>query len=478
MSPRIRFAILLLVAAGRAPLHAQTVPEKVNALMEKYLAYGQFNGSVLVAGREGILFKRGYGFANFEWDVPNAPDTKFRLGSVTKQFTSMLVMQQVEIGTIRLDAPISRYLPDYPKPQGDRVTVRHLLTHTSGTPNYTSLPGFRDDRGIYPLEKLVARFSSLPLEFAPGTSWKYSNSGYVVLGAILEKATGIPYERLLQEKIFRPLGMKNSGYDHSEPILKKRAAGYENRGRLVNADFLDMSVPFSAGALYSTVEDLFLWDRALYGDSLLPERRMTEYFTPFLHNYAFGWGVGKIGVGKSKDSVMATWHGGGINGFNTLIVRVPEFRQLVVLLNNTGGTRLEEMSTAILGILHGVPYASARRSLADTLGSAIRGKGVAGMRAAYADLAARTTEYYMSEEEINQLGYNLLQEGKKREAIEVFTVNAEAFPRSWNVYDSLGEAYMVDEQTALAIKNYEKSIELNPGNAAGVGMLKKLKDGR
>lgn len=472
---RIRVAVLFLCAIAGSSLLAQTKAEKIDALMQKYTEYGQFNGSILVSDNGAVILKKGYGFANFEWDIPNAPDTKFRLGSITKQFTAMLVMQQVERGKIRLDDPVVRYLPEYPKPQSEKVTIRHLLTHTSGTPNYTEIPGFLRDRNPYPLEKLVATFSSLPLDFEPGTQWKYSNSGYVLLGAILQKATGTPYEQLLEENIFHPLGMKNSGYDHSESILKKRAAGYEKQGLFFNAGFLDMSVPFSAGALYSTVEDLFLWDRALSADKLISEKSKSEYFKPVLHNYAFGWGVLHVKIGESVDSVLAITHGGGINGFNTLIMRIPSRQQCIVLLNNTGGTELDDMARGIRGILYEKPYAAPRRSLVDQLAGLIKEKGLTDALVAYKGLKDRKTEYYLREEEMNQLGYTLLQGGKVREAIEVFKLNVEAFPRSWNVYDSLGEGYMTDGQTAPAIKNYERSIELNPGNTGGIEALKKLK---
>jgi CubicO group peptidase (beta-lactamase class C family) len=475
MSTRIRFAVVCLIVVCAGALCAQTKAEKIDALLHKYAEYGQFNGSMLVADGGVVLLKNGYGMANFEWDIPNAPDTKFRLGSITKQFTSMLVMQQVEKGKITLDDPVARYLPDYPKPQADKVTIRHLLTHTSGTPNYTENRELMRDRSSYPLEKLVAAFSSLPLEFEPGTQWKYSNSGYVVLGAILEKVTGMPYEQALQEGILGPLGMKNSGYDHSEPIIKKRASGYDKQDRMMNTRFLDMSVPFSAGALYSTVEDLFLWDRALYTERLISEKSKAEYFKPFLRHYAFGWGVSYAKVGESSDSVLAISHGGGINGFNTLIMRVPARQQLIVLLNNTGGTALDDMAKGILGILYDKPFAAPRQSLSDRLAVLIKDKGMTGALATFRELKARTTEYYMSEAEINQLGYTLMQSGKAREAIEVFKLNVEAFPKSWNVYDSLGEAYMTDGQKALAIENYEKSVQMNPANSGGVDALKKLR---
>ena len=475
---RLVFLVLAFLSIGVAASMAQTKSEKIDSLMRVYNEYGQFNGSLLVAENGTVILKKGYGFANFEWDIPNTPDTKFRLGSITKQFTAMLIMQQVEKGAIALDDPIDKYLKDYPKPQGEKVTVRHLLTHTSGTPNYTEFMDIRRDRSSYSLDRLIATFSSKPLEFEPGTKWHYSNSGYVLLGAILEHVTGKPYEALLRTSILDPLGMMNSGYDHFEPILKKRATGYERSVNLENAPYLDMSVPYAAGAMYSTVEDLYLWDRALYTDRLISAKSKALYFTPFLNHYAFGWGVNFIRQGESSDTVLAISHGGGINGFNTLIVRIPDAQHLIVLLNNTGGTGLEEMARAICGILYGKAYALPRRSLAVELGTFINGHGLEQVAGKFRELKERTGEFSLRESEMNMLGYQLLQQGKAKAAIEVFKLNVDAYPKSWNVYDSLGEAYMNDGQTSLAIENYEKSIELNPANVNGVDTLKKLKGGK
>ena len=467
------FSLLLVLLAGfRYP------PDKAHAidlLLQEYLQYGQFNGSVLVAEKGTVILKRGYGFANFEWEIPNTADTKFRLASITKQFTALLIMQQVERGRLGLDDPIMKYLPDYPKPQGEKVTVRHLLTHTSGVLNYTDNQSRQAARASLSLDSLIAVFSTRPLEFPSGSKFRYSNSGYVLLGAILEKVTGETYERLIQREIFQPLGMENSGYDHAGPIMKKRAAGYERRPSLRNTDFLDMSRPYAAGALYSTVEDLYLWDRALYTTRLLSEKSKTAYFTPFLNNYAFGWAVMKLPIGTSSDSALVFTHAGGINGFNTLIVRVPAEQHLIVLLNNTGAAPLREMTANVLGILYDKPYAGPRRSLADKLDEVIKEKGLDRGLATYKDLKQEKTEYYVDEAELNDLGYSLMQEGKVKEAIEVFKLNVAEFPASWNVYDSLGEAFMTDGQRDPAITNYEKSVSMNPNNTGGIEALKKLK---
>lgn len=360
--PLKRIAFLaVMMAMIQSVSMAQDKAAKIDALMSQYHARGQFNGSVLVAEKGSVILKKGYGMADMEWDIPNAPDTKFRLGSITKQFTSMLIMQLVQEGKIKLDGKLSDYLAYYRKDSGDKVRIHHLLTHTSGIPSYTSLPGFFKNvsRDPYGVEEFVQKYCSGDLKFEPGSKFEYDNSGYFLLGAIIEKVTGQSYEKVLQERIFDPLGMKDSGYDHHETILKKRASGYEKRGPggVVNAPYLDMSLPYAAGSLYSTVEDLYKWDRALYTDKLLSESNKEIMFKPFLSNYAYGWFVGTIQLGSSSDKLPAISHEGGINGFNTLETRLIGDRSLIVLLNNTGGTQLEEMAKNIAGILYDKPYA-------------------------------------------------------------------------------------------------------------------------
>src|SRR5215471_3449300 len=270
------FAMLCLILSSSLALsqtaQAQDKAKKIDDLMTLYSSYGQFNGTVLVAEKGSVIFKKGYGLANMEWGIPNQPDTKFRLGSITKQFTSMLVMQLVQDGKVKLDGKLTDYLPDYRKDTGDRVTIHNLLTHTSGIPSYTGLPRFFEDvsRNPYTVEAFVKKYCSGDLEFEPGSKFSYDNSGYFLLGAIIEKVTGKPYEQVLRERIFDPLGMKDTGYDHHEDILKRRATGYDKSPRgVINSPYLDMSLPYAAGSLYSTVEDLYLWDQALYTDKLL-----------------------------------------------------------------------------------------------------------------------------------------------------------------------------------------------------------------
>lgn len=477
---RSLFIFCLIGILGNPILNAQSKASQIEDLMGLYSEYGQFNGSVLVAEDGEVIYKNGFGKANMEWDIPNAANTRHRLGSITKQFTASLILQLVEEGKLKLDAPVTTYLPDYPKATGDKITLHHLLTHSSGIPNYTSFPKFFEEtsRDPYSPTEFISKFKDMDLEFTPGEKFAYSNSGYFLLGVIIEKVTGKSYEENLQEMIFQPLNMKNTGFDQHNVIIKNRASGYEKRGNTYfNTAYLDMSIPYSAGSLYSTVEDLYLWDRALQNNSLLSRENTDLMFAPHIKSgsgtYGYGWGTNKMANGASKDSLTVIGHGGGINGFNTLINRIPANQDLIVLLNNTGGTNLGEMSRNIIKILNDLPYDLPQQSLANFLMEEIDKNGLeAGLESFEKQKTSK--EYILRENDMNSLGYQYLQTGKLKEAIAVFKLNVAEFPESSNVYDSLGEAYMEAGNKELAIQNYKRSIEMDPKNENGKEMLKKL----
>jgi CubicO group peptidase (beta-lactamase class C family) len=473
--------VLLAVLALQTSAFAQDKAAKIDEVLSLYQKYGQFNGSALVADNGKVIYKKGFGLANMEWDVPNAPDTKFRLGSITKQFTATLILQLVEQGKIQLDGKLSDYLADYRKDTGSKVTIHNLLSHTSGIPSYTSLPGFFQNvsRNPYTVDEFIKKYASGDLEFEPGTKFVYDNSGYFLLGAVIEKVTGKPYEQVLKENIFDPLGMKNSGYDHWGTILSKRATGYSRTPRgFQTAAYLDMSLPYAAGSLYSTVEDLYLWDQALYGEKILSAKSKELIFKPNLNNYGYGFVITKATLAPpTKLQVPVIQHNGGINGFNTVIVRMTNEKRLIVLLDNAeDGQYLDRISLGIMSILYDQPYENPKRSIANALMNTITEKDVASALAQYRMLKAGSTasEYDFGEPELNRLGYQLLSMKKVAEAIEILKLNVEMFPQSANVYDSLGEAYMTHNDKELSIANYKKSLELDPNNANGKARLAAL----
>lgn len=323
----MRPAVFVLIAALCA---AQTphpdIAAKADAVVKSYVRDGIFRGAVLVAKDGQVLFERGYGNANDEWQIPNTVDTRFRLGSITKQFTAAAILKLIEQGKVSLDDPMKKFYPEAPA-AWDAITIRHLLNHTSGIPSYTGLPGFMQKRArerMTPIE-IVNLSKDLPLEFQPGEKYAYNNTGYVFLGYVIEKVSGESYAAHVKRVLFDPLGMKNSGYDTADAIIPKRASGYTSRGQ--HAAYLDMSLPHAAGSLYSTAGDLLIWDQALHGGKVVSADSYRMMTTPGKGNYGFG-----LVMMKGKRESIG--HGGGIFGFNTMLHRYPAEKITAVVLAN------------------------------------------------------------------------------------------------------------------------------------------------
>jgi CubicO group peptidase (beta-lactamase class C family) len=339
ISSRLAVASVTLVILTGSYCLSQTSPEDVATRIDDYLsrlvATDQLSGSVLVADDGEILISKGYGLANIEHDVPNTPHTKFRIGSITKQFTAMAIMMLQEQELLSVHDPISAYVLDCPEAWKD-ITIHHLLTHTSGIPEYVEFSDIWEFLGLpRTIEDTIAYFKESPLDFSPGTRHQYSNSGYVVLGYIIEAVTGEPYEVFLSQNIFEPLGMSNSGYDNYRTILLDRAAGYTREGGiLMNGVHIETGALNASGALYSTVEDLFLWDQALYTTELVSEETLNTIFTAHVpieegpNFYGYGWTVGPL---HNRASVR---HSGRVESFHSRIFRYPEEGVCIILLFN------------------------------------------------------------------------------------------------------------------------------------------------
>jgi len=343
----LRILVAILAGLGSCVIHAQDA-SRMDTIVRSYADTRAFMGAVLVARDGQVLFDKAYGFANLEWSIPNTTTTKFRLGSVTKQFTAASILLLEERGKLKTSDPVGKYMPDAPAAWSG-ITIFHLLTHTSGIPNFTSFPEYRQlERFDTPVRDVVAKFRDRPLDFAPGEKMLYSNSGYVVLGYLVEKISGQDYDSFVQQNIFTPLGMKDTGYDSNTRIIPQRAAGYTPApGGLRNADFVHMSVPHGAGALYSTTHDLLLWEQGLFGGKLLSAGSLAKMTTPFKSDYGMGVMIQTVN-GRRRIS-----HGGSIEGFNTSLAYFPDSKVVVVSLGNVNGNAPDRMSDQLGGFAHG-----------------------------------------------------------------------------------------------------------------------------
>ncbi len=337
---------LILTGCGEAPLPvtqsptlppsptvaAESLASKIAKVMNSFMESESFSGAVLIARNGEVLISQGYGLADREKNLPNTPLTKYRIGSITKQFTAMAILMLQVQGKLNVQDPVCLYISDCPAAwQG--ITIHHLLTHTSGIPNFTNFPDYQATkaRPSSP-EQTIARFKDQPLDFPAGTQWSYSNSGYILLGYIIEQVSDQSYEMFLQQNIFEPLQMKDTGYDHNDG---SGAIGYTGIHDLwAEADFIDMTIPYAAGGLYSTVEDLYRWDQALYTGQLVPKDLLDSMFTPHAKmpdpglSYGYGWFVGEMNNHK------AVSHGGSIEGFATEFRRYIDDKVTIIVLSN------------------------------------------------------------------------------------------------------------------------------------------------
>ena len=326
--------------------------DKLSELIDAYAKLYKFNGSALVAKNGVILLNKGYGYRNAADKTANNEQTIFQLGSITKQFTSAVILKLQEEKKLSVTDKLSKYFPGYPK--GDSVTIEQLLTHTSGIYSYTNDPKFMANEVSKPAsrEMMMALFRDKPFDFSPGTGWNYSNSGYSLLGYIIEAVTKKPYEQAVRKYIFTPLGMTQSGFDFTNLKNKEKATGYFKLDdkETVPAPIVDSTVSYSAGAIYSTTADLYLWHKALQKNNILSKVQQDKAYTPVKNKYGYGWGIDSI-EGKRK-----VGHGGGIHGFTTNISRVPEDDICIILLSNASNTTLGEITKSIFAILYGKEY--------------------------------------------------------------------------------------------------------------------------
>lgn len=346
----ISFSILSLIIF-QSISSAQDNTARLDELINNYTESGHLNGVVLVAEDGNVIYSNAFGLANMEWDIPNKVDTKFRIYSMSKQFTALLIMQLVEAGKIELNRAISEYLTYYGKDVGSKVTVHHLLTHTHGiAEGHDRLPPFLVTE---PTKELVMKYFNNGLDFEPGSNFRYSGLlGYILLGAIIESVTGRSYEEILRENILDPVGMKNTTYLDYRKIIRKRASDYTktDNGFVHRIQAYPRNAD-GASCLVSTVKDLLLWDQALYSDKLISEKYKDILFSPHVtqrapYYYGYGWYIADLDIAGENKRIF--YHTGG---GTCIIFRSVTDNQTVIMLNNLRSDKLFGIGIEILTLI-------------------------------------------------------------------------------------------------------------------------------
>jgi CubicO group peptidase (beta-lactamase class C family) len=351
--------ILLVPHVEASKMSTAGMAKEIDRFLKKNFKSGEPGVAVLAVLNHKVVLRKGYGMGDLEHGVSLSPKHVFRIGSITKQFTAAAIMMLVDEGKLKVSDPLTKYLEDYPT-HGYTITIEHLLNHTSGIKSYTSMPSFWQDKTRLDMsvEQLIDCFKKEPMDFPPGERYLYNNSGYILLGAIIEKVSGKSYPEFIQERIFKPLGMKNSYYGSHLTIIPNRASGYQkSKQGFTHCDFLSMKLPYAAGSLLSTVDDLYAWNQALLSGKVVSKKSFQKMITPTqllsgkTRNYGYGLSVAEFFGVQSID------HGGGIHGFSTFALQIPEKKIFVAVLNNCPGMEPSPEYTAqwIAALLMGKP---------------------------------------------------------------------------------------------------------------------------
>ncbi|MGB3340449.1 MAG: serine hydrolase [bacterium] len=468
--------VVFFLGFARA-LNEKEVIERTTAFLEELNSQEKFSGAVLIA-KDGLpILKRAYGYANRSFDVPNQIDTKFNLGSMNKMFTGVAILQLVEKNKLALDGKIIDYIPNYPNEDvANKVTIHQLLTHTSGLGNYWTDEFMRSSKDLYrEIEDYLPLFVNDPLLFEPGGQFSYSNSGFMVLGYIIEKVTGQSYFDYVRENIYKPAGMLNTDAYENDYVVPNRAVGYTmmyaRPGEIKSNLFLHVVKGGPAGGGYSTVEDLLM-----FSNDLMDHKLLSKFYTDLAISgkvqtnphimYCYGF------RDRTENGHHIIGHTGGFPGISGYLGIFADLGYTVAILSNVDNGHAE-VTLFIEELLVGETQRTKDKRLTDmVLDEAVKN----GYSAAVEIYEKNKILGTIGERTINSRGYGLLGQGKVKEAINVFRLNVYLNANSANAYDSLGEAYLAAGNVALAIKNYKKSLELDPNNSNAVEKLKQLEN--
>ncbi len=462
------FIAAVICASPIVQSQSQELSEKIDEVMSDFVQLDQFSGCVLVAKDGEVLYAKAFGEANKDHHVPNTLQTKFNIGSIGKTFTGVAIMQLAERGLLDVDDPASAHLPGFPF--GDQITIHHLLTHTSGTFNYFAHPEFaaRMSR-IRGVQDALPLIYEQDLRFdTPGAQFSYSNSGIVILGAVIEALTGREYAGYIRENILEPAGMWDTGINYWDQVVENRASGYIKR---LSGEFtinIFTVPPANAdGGIETTVEDMLRFDQALYGEELVGKESKDKMFSPFLNDYGYCWRI------DERHGGTVVGHGGGAPGISADFQRFIDDGYTLVVLSNYDRAA-SPVSRAVEAVMYGEEYEPPRPTLGEYLYEHMKDEGV--------DRTPETVERLLSEggyditssSRLNDLGYALLSEREVDMAVAVFRHNISLFPEEANPYDSLGEAYVIAGDREQAAHYYRKALEIDPTFESALRALERL----
>lgn len=466
---------ILMLASCHAD--AQNKTTHINKLMQQYHQYNMFDGAVLVAENNKIVYKAAFGLANREWNIPNQVDTKFMLGSVSKPVTATLVLIQVQKGLLNLNKTLADYLPEFKNKPAAGVTIKQLLSHTSGMPNYDITKDFfpRISRQKFSREDYLKVFIDSALAFTPAAQYAYSSWGYFTLGYLMEKVTGKTYSQLMNDDIFSKLNMRNSGSYYHTQIVPNRATGYDyNFGGYTSSDFRDQSNTMGTGDLYATVEDMYKFHVALSNNTLLNKELTAEMFTPGQSpaRYGYGWFNQNFRYTPS-DSIAANYHLGMTEGFISFILRIPTTNSFVIILCNSSPTDFFGITKNIVRILFNKPVLL-KEPLHKKIEKSITVLGAAKAVEEYNRLKKDTAHYYSDWISMTFLAEQLYKLQRLDDARIISENNVAEFPERDFVMLTMGNIYLALGRKNDARLYFQKTLQISPNYEEAKNRLKEI----
>jgi CubicO group peptidase (beta-lactamase class C family) len=473
---RFNLTIGLIGLLISANLFSQSTEFKINDLMSAYAANGQFSGTILVKKGKTVLYKNAFGYANREWGVPNAIDAKFLIGSVGKPFTALMTLILVNDGLIDLNATINDYIPEYSGPAKNKATIHQMLTHTSGIPDHGAIPDYpkKRVRWIYNSDQYLQLITEVEPKFEPGTGFQYSGIAYNILAIICERVTNKAFGDLLKERIFIPLGMKNTKHDKNLDIDTMRAYGYEYHllEGYMNPSYIEMCHVKGSGGILSTVDDLARFDNECFvNQTLISKELYKKMFTPYVkdwQSYGYGWWITRREF--NGDSLTFVSHGGSTDGYKAYLTRIVEDSIDIILCQNLYyrtelGVKFDYFITKeIIDILYGKGYSLPKKSLAKELGYTIGHDSIDAAIKQYHSLR-ENKNYFISDTEFNQLGKELYKNyGLTDDAYKIYELAVSEFPDSFLLHYSYG-MLLNDNKNEKGRDHLNKCIDLYKSNS-------------
>lgn len=479
----MKFAKTLLIGSLFCSISAvaqttTTVAAKIDSLLEMYASYDALNGNVLIAQNDSILYKRSFGYANYEWQIPHTPDTRFGIASISKLFTAVIILQLNEKKALDLHATLSSYLDDWKDKKAGNVTIEQLLLHTSGLTDTRFIPGFDDLYGQQHLSTAAffELFADSSLLFESGTAWSYSNFGYNVLAAVAEKVSGKSYRQLLKENIFLPAGMLNSTTFQETHALSRMAYPYETRfGDVWKGKYADASTIVGSGDIITTTGDYFQFMKAVKNGKLLNKQSFHLLSQPYtsLSGEKTGYALWFDPFVAKRDTLTILRGAGTLYGWNSVSYTIPENGYQLILFLNISNPRMFEIADKLTELVHNLPIEYPKDTYAHVLFKEAPKRGI-DQAIEYVQSLKSQNHCLTHPRHFNRLGYHYLENGNTDWALKVFLLNIGWYPNDANLFDSLGEVYMVRGENVKAIENYRLSLSMDPSNDNAARMLQLL----